>query len=158
MRCATHPDVETNLRCGRCGKPICPKCLVQTVVGARCKDCARLMVLPTYAISRSQYIRATAVSLALAIALGFAWGAIWRQVPFIYINILIAIAVGYVIGELTSRSINRKRGRWPQVIGGGGVILSYVVALLSPWGLFFAYFDLLALSLGVLVVISRLRP
>ena len=48
MRCAYHPDVETNLRCGKCGKAICPKCLVQTPVGARCPDCARLYKLPTY--------------------------------------------------------------------------------------------------------------
>ena len=40
--CATHPSVQTALRCGRCDTPICPKCLVMTPVGARCRACARL--------------------------------------------------------------------------------------------------------------------
>ncbi len=35
MKCATHPEVDTNLRCGKCGKPICLRCLVQTPVGDR---------------------------------------------------------------------------------------------------------------------------
>lgn len=42
MRCALDPDTETNLTCGKCGQPICPKCLVQTPVGARCPQCAAL--------------------------------------------------------------------------------------------------------------------
>src|SRR3989304_4969303 len=33
MQCATHPGVETELRCATCGKPICPDCLVGTPVG-----------------------------------------------------------------------------------------------------------------------------
>ena len=28
MQCATHPGVETELRCATCGKPICPDCLM----------------------------------------------------------------------------------------------------------------------------------
>ena len=38
--CADHPDVETRLRCSRCGRPICPRCSVRTPVGMRCPDCA----------------------------------------------------------------------------------------------------------------------
>jgi len=58
MKCATHPQVETNLRCGKCGKLICPKCMIQTPVGARCLDCARLYKLPTYQVSTKYYLRA----------------------------------------------------------------------------------------------------
>ena len=39
MRCAYHPGTETELTCGRCDKPICPRCLVHTEVGIRCPDC-----------------------------------------------------------------------------------------------------------------------
>lgn len=38
--CARHPKTETLLRCGRCGTPICPRCMVQSGVGIRCPDCA----------------------------------------------------------------------------------------------------------------------
>ena len=83
MRCATHPEVETNLRCGKCGKPICPKCLVQTPVGARCSDCARLHKLPTYHVSTQYYLRAMGSGLGMAIACGVAWGIIGWLIPFI---------------------------------------------------------------------------
>ena len=39
--CANHPDVETSLRCNKCGKPICAKCAVRTPTGYRCKECVR---------------------------------------------------------------------------------------------------------------------
>jgi hypothetical protein len=41
MYCANHPDVETSLRCNKCGKPICAKCAVRTPTGYRCKECVR---------------------------------------------------------------------------------------------------------------------
>jgi membrane associated rhomboid family serine protease len=37
--CDRHPQVETTLRCNRCGKPICPKCAQRTPVGFRCPTC-----------------------------------------------------------------------------------------------------------------------
>ncbi len=40
MRCSRHANIETDLSCGRCGTPICPRCLVQTDVGIRCPRCA----------------------------------------------------------------------------------------------------------------------
>jgi len=39
--CANHPDVETSLRCNKCGIPICAKCAVRTPTGYRCKECVR---------------------------------------------------------------------------------------------------------------------
>ena len=63
MKCATHPEVETNLTCGKCGTPICPRCLVQTPVGARCRKCAGLRRLPTYEIAPQQYLKAVGVAL-----------------------------------------------------------------------------------------------
>ena len=35
MQCAAHPNVETELSCGKCGKAICARCLVHGPVGAR---------------------------------------------------------------------------------------------------------------------------
>jgi len=39
--CANHPDVETSLRCNKCGKPICARCAIRTPTGYRCKECVR---------------------------------------------------------------------------------------------------------------------
>ena len=40
--CSYHPNVETGLRCNKCGKPICVKCARRTPVGYRCPDCIRI--------------------------------------------------------------------------------------------------------------------
>src|SRR5919206_3470939 len=66
--CASHPRVETYLRCGRCDRPICPQCLVQTPVGARCRDCARIRRLPTYDVPPRFLLRGAAAGLAAATA------------------------------------------------------------------------------------------
>lgn len=39
LRCDAD-DVETRLTCAHCGTPICPRCMVRTAVGLRCRDCA----------------------------------------------------------------------------------------------------------------------
>ena len=164
MRCATHPDIETNLRCGKCGKPICPKCLVQTPVGARCPDCAKLYKLPTFRVTKQYYLRAAGTALGMAIVCGLAWGAIRGVMPFIYLNFLLASGVGYAIGKVVSLSVNRKRGTGLAVIAGIGVAISYLVSFLAPWGvplvlfnILYLVIDLLALALGIYVAVTRLR-
>src|SRR5215212_8141275 len=57
LYCANHPNVQTNLRCSRCGKPICARCRVATPVGYRCYDCADVKVVPTYAVDTSYYVK-----------------------------------------------------------------------------------------------------
>ncbi len=37
--CWRHRKVQTRLRCGRCEKPICPKCTRMGPTGARCVEC-----------------------------------------------------------------------------------------------------------------------
>ena len=157
MRCAYHPDVETNLRCGKCGKPICPKCLVQTPVGARCPDCAKLYRLPTYRLSTQYYLRAAGTGLGMAIVCGIVWGVIEWVIPFFSINLLLAPGAGYAIGEVISLSVNRKRGTGLAAIAGIALVISYLVAMFFPWGLRFGLFDLLAIALGIFVAVTRLR-
>lgn len=159
MKCATHPLVETNLRCGKCGKPICPKCLVQTPVGARCPDCARLYKLPTYRVSTKYYLRAVGTALGMAIVSGVIWGVVAMFLRIIFLNILLGAGVGYAIGEVVSLSVNRKRGRGLAAVAGVGVVISYLVSIFLPWGLIFGFhlLDLLAVALGIFVAVTRLR-
>lgn len=160
MRCATHPNIETNLRCGKCGKPICPKCLVQTPVGARCPDCARLQKLPTFRVTPGYYLRAISAAVGMIFGCGAAWGAIRAVMPFVYFNFLLAAAFGFAIGEVVGLSVNRKRSRGLVLIAGTAVAITYLVYIFPPWGLWFARFspfDLLAVALGVYVAIIRVR-
>jgi len=160
MRCAYHPDVETNLRCGKCDRPICPKCMVQTPVGARCPDCAQLYKLPTYRVSTRYYLMAAGTAVGMAIVCGTVWGAIEWAIPLFSLNLLLAPGAGYAIGEVVSRSVNRKRGTGLAIVGGMAVALSYAITFffpgVSPSG-FFILYHLLALGLGIFVAVTRLR-
>ena len=161
MQCATHSEIETNLTCGRCGTPICPKCLVQTPVGARCSKCAGLKRLPTYEIAPQQYLKAVGVGIGSAIVIGIAWGWLWEHVWFF--NFLLAAGAGFAIGELISLSVNRRRGPGLQVIGGFGVALSYIVSNIGLSAgmlvlfVHFSLYDLIVLAVGIFVAVSRLR-
>lgn len=160
MKCARHPDVETDLRCGKCLQPICPKCMVQTPVGARCPKCAALKKLPVYEISTVFYIRAVAAGLATAAVVG----AIWPFVPLGgFFLFFIALVVGYVIGEAVSLAANRKRGTGLQIIAGISVFVSYAVRSLieaPPQSFLHTFADvygLIALVLGIIVAVGLLR-
>lgn len=37
--CYRHPDVATRVHCTRCGRPICPDCMIQAPVGFQCPEC-----------------------------------------------------------------------------------------------------------------------
>ncbi len=168
LRCATHPSVETNLRCGKCGKPICPKCMVQTPVGARCPECARLKKAPTFRVSGQYYLRAAGTALGLAVVIGLVWGIIETYLPFYFFSLIAAMGIGWVIGEAISRSVNRKRGGWLAAIGGTAVVLCYGVSYLVDYlrvgvislDSFDPYriiFSLLTLGAGIYFAVSRLR-
>ncbi len=163
MRCATHPEVETTLRCSKCGKPICPKCMVQTPVGARCPDCARLRKLPTFRINTKYLLIAAATGLGVAMAYGFIWALISSLLDFFYLNLLLAAGSGYAIGEVISLSVNRKRGLKLAIIAGFAVTVSYLVSIFSPWGATFVFtvlrlvLDLVAIAIGIYVAFTRLR-
>ncbi len=161
MKCAYHPDVETNLSCGKCGKPICPKCMVQTPVGARCPDCAKTTKLPTFRLSPKYYLIAAGTALGMAIATGLVWGLLRGFLPYIYVNLIVAGGVGYAVGEVVSRAVNRKRGKWLALIGGVAIPLSYLASI--PFNMMFRYeavfhpLDILAIAIGIFVAVLRLR-
>jgi hypothetical protein len=170
MRCAYHPDVETELRCSKCDKPICPQCMVQTPVGAKCPDCAKLHKLPTYRVSTRYYLVAGGVALGMALACGAAWGTIEWATPFFSLNLLLAPGVGFAIGEVVSLSVNRKRGTGLATVGGLALAASYIfslwlISLLSgisfyqalPLATFNIIYHLIALAFGIFIAVSRLR-
>jgi hypothetical protein len=165
VKCAVHTDVETNLRCGKCGKPICPKCVVQTPVGARCSTCANLKKLPVFEIPKTFYLRAVGAGLGISTALGALWYFIAEQgvLNYVLFEALVAVAVGYAIGEVVSLSVNRKRGRGLQVIGGVCVVISFVVRGLieTPnlefFDMFLNVYLLLALVISVAFAVGRLH-
>lgn len=129
LRCAAHPAVETYLRCGKCDKPICPKCLVYTPVGTRCSSCAQLKALPTYQVGVRHIVLATLAGLSLALVGGVVW-TFFRVGAFFLFWIL--PLYGLLVAEVVSRSANRKRGTVLASIAAASIVLTYIVSRLLP--------------------------
>ncbi len=178
LRCTAHPDVETYLRCGKCDTPICPRCLVQTPVGARCRTCANLRALPQYQVSPERYAKGAGAGVAAAVVLGL----IWSVLPFAgFFGFLIGIGCGMVIGEVMLRATGGRTSTPLKVVAVGCVALAYSVSIgahLAPLlttpgllgagvpagliingmlGALFNPFGLLAVAAGGYAAVQRLR-
>ena len=168
--CYWHPNVETGLSCSRCEKSICPQCMVQAHVGIRCKECGKAAPMPTFDVRAPHYARAAAVAAGVAIAGGVIWWAAGLAILLIIPGILpyllaslFAVPLGYVGGDLISRSVNRKRSNGLAWVAGGAVILALIISLQLPAILnlpgvsFSAFSGLLATGAGVYLAVQRLR-
>lgn len=156
--CARHPQVETYLRCGRCGTPICPRCLVQTPVGSRCPDCANLRRLPTFDVSPAYFARGMAAAALSGLLIGGLWGYVTGGFGFgIFFSFFVGMALGWAISESVSLATNRKRGLGLQVCAVVGVILAFIIqdALAAEFAR--SSGDLIAAGVGVFYAASRLR-
>ena len=156
-RCSFHPDVETGLACGRCGKYICPRCMIQTPVGARCPECARVTKLPTFDVRPSYYFRAVVAGVASAVVSGLLWGVVLSlHVPFL--PWLSAIGVGYVVGEAISVAVNRKRGPGLGVVAGLSIAIAVVTSgFVSSVHLLSNIFGLPTVGMAIFMAVSRVR-
>lgn len=164
--CATHPNVETGLACGRCGRFICPRCMIQTPVGSRCGDCARVRKSPVFDVSGTQYLLASLAAAGFGVILGVVGGILRLEFGhFPFVTGILAAAVGYLMGEVVSRVVNRKRGLGLAIIAGCGVVVAFAAAmgvvLMQSIRYRYDYLDigfaLLFLGLAVYISVSRVR-
>ena len=70
--CPRHSGVETNLRCGQCGVPICPRCMVYAPVGSKCPDCASIGGPAIFKVTQADLIRVGVLGGLVAVAIGVA--------------------------------------------------------------------------------------
>ncbi len=161
IRCARHPNIETGLACGRCGTPICPRCMVMTDVGARCPTCAPRRKLPQFEISPLFLLQGLATALVAGAAVGAAWGLILPDGTLgLLLAFFLGVGVGYAVAEPVSLATNRKLGVPLQIAAALGVGLAYLVRNLVagdgllPSGDIDGY---IATAVAIVVAINRLR-
>ncbi len=70
--CPRHQEVETNLRCGQCSVPICPRCMVYAPVGSKCPDCASIGGPVMFKVTQSDLIKTGMLGGLAAIGIGVA--------------------------------------------------------------------------------------
>ncbi|MFP6593950.1 MAG: hypothetical protein VB860_03100 [Dehalococcoidia bacterium] len=151
--CPRDPQTETNLRCGRCDELICPNCLIQTVVGSRCPDCAKVRTLPMFEVDTGELGKAAAAGFGTAVSLSFLAGfiVVLLQIPFF--GIIIVGAIGWAVGEVVYRASGHKQSRALQWVAGLSVLSSFLV--LTIFGDFTA---ILGLIIGTYYAIQRVKP
>ncbi|MFN7208850.1 MAG: hypothetical protein ACK4P1_00460 [Aggregatilineales bacterium] len=121
--CAVHPDVETALRCNRCGRYMCPRCAVRTEVGYRCRECVYEQQGKFYKATERQQ----ALALAVVFALSLLAGLILPRL-FLLGVLFFSLPTGVAIGELAFRAAGRQRGRYLPQLAVGTVILTALIA------------------------------
>ena len=158
-RCSLHPDVETRLACSRCGTYICPRCMIQTPVGARCGECAMVRKLPTFDVKPAYYFRAAVAGGVVAVVAGIVWALIRLYIPIIgpILSWPLAIGVGYLVGEAISLAANRKRGGGLPVIAGVGMVIAIAASGFWPPLSVHFIFWLLIVGGAFYTAISRVR-
>ena len=171
--CANHPTTATQLRCNRCGKPICSKCAVRTPVGYRCRECVRAQQQVFETASTIDYVTAFIVSGIAGFLAAALLALIQVAIPFGGIlGLFVAPAVGGGVAEIIRRAVRGHRGQHlPTAAVSGAVlgtlpfvlrgVLEFVLGLRGLQGIGWAALGLLwPAAYGFLIVSSlywRLR-
>jgi hypothetical protein len=152
--CANHPNVETMLRCNRCGKPICTRCAVQTPVGYRCRECVGQQQAAFYTGGAADYV----VGGVIALVLGGIAGYVMTLLGAWFFALILGPTIGIGIAEVVRFAVRRRRSRYLWLVVGGGIIVGTLPALLLALG---SLWSLVALGLFLLLAIgaatARLR-
>ena len=157
--CPRDPGTETALRCSRCEEPICPSCLIQSPVGARCQDCAKIVRNPIYTLDSNQLLRAAAAAIIGGIVFGLVWGLILLPFTFnggIIFVIILGVGLGYAFTRVMELATGSKRGPVVVAFALAGMLIAWSMLLFFiPFG--FAVPGLLAVGAGLYFAHQNLR-
>lgn len=160
--CHYHPDIETNVKCNNCGKPICPDDMIFSSVGIKCKECARPVGRMVAGPKPIYYLRGALAGLGTAIAGGIALMILRAIIPFG--GFIFAMILGYALGESISWAARRNTGLGLQIIAGISAVLAFTIGgylfgpvLLGRFFLSLNPFGLLMSGIGIFIAVARLK-
>ncbi len=148
VECPRHAGVETALRCSRCETPICPACLTHTPVGARCRDCARVMRAPVYTHTGTHYLRAMGAALFGGVGMGILWAVILLPFTAGFFSLIVGVGLGYVFTRLVELATGGKRGPLMAIFAIVGIVIAWILMLVLT-DTRFALWGLVAAGVGV---------
>ncbi|MFZ5918284.1 MAG: hypothetical protein ACOYZ7_15180 [Chloroflexota bacterium] len=124
LTCAYHPNVETGLRCNRCGKPICVRCARRTPVGYRCPECIREQQAIFYSAGWLDYVLVVVVGLVTSVVGAAIVGSLG-----IWLAIFLGPAAGGIIAEAARWAARRRRGRYMALMVSGCIVVGALLVL-----------------------------
>jgi hypothetical protein len=156
LTCTVHPNVETSLRCNKCGRPMCSQCAVLTPVGYRCRECVRGQQKVYFNAQPVDPVIQAVIALALGGLAAGLMGLIGLRLGFIgwLIAFWAGSAAGALIADIAHRAVGKRRGRYSWLIVAGGIGLSGLAAALITG---FALTQLIFIATAVSGAVGRLR-
>jgi hypothetical protein len=158
LHCANHPNVETLLRCNRCGKPVCLNCAELTDVGYRCKECIRGVQDIYFNANRSDNIVAFVVALLVTAVAAPIAGFVFRLIPFFFFSLILAVVIGGTAGGILAQiirsAIGRRRGRYLRYYALAGIVVGVLIG--SVLGLLFLGIPTLTLPLIIFAFLAAM--
>ena len=137
MYCVNHPSVETLVTCSACGDPICPDCMVQTPVAAKCSRCAKVPKSALVRLKPDRLALTIISGLVAAVIGGYLFGVIVSAISFF--AVIIAFGLGAGVGEAVSRASGRFRGTqvaaWAAACAALGIVFPFFLRAYGLHGL-----------------------
>lgn len=130
MRCARHPNVETELRCATCGTPICPDCQVTTPVGMKCPECGLAPVPEIYRVSPGALGRAIAAGAVSSMVVGFLALFLPGAAGLLLLFLFATPSVGRMIADVAGWAAGGRRGPVLAAAAAGSCVIG--ILLLAP--------------------------
>ena len=131
--CYYHPNVETLVSCGRCGKPLCPDCVGHGATGVRCKECLRQ---PRHALGLAS-VRQIACGTTLALVVGLALGGVLGLAR--WTDVIAGLVTGFLVATAAYLGSRRHRDSSLQAIAAltavVGVLAAAAISLLPGPGI-----------------------
>jgi hypothetical protein len=130
--------------------------MVQSPVGAKCRDCAKALRSPIYVLKTGQLARAAAASVIGGILMGIVWVLVLLPFTVGFFSIFVGAGLGWVFTRLLQYATNNKRG--PVVVGFAvaGIALAWAMQLFFV-PIRVALFGLVAVGVGVYWAYQNLR-
>lgn len=156
VECPRDPGVETALRCSRCDTPICPKCMIMSPVGARCRDCAKLAKNPIYTLDRTTMAKAAAAAIIGGVVMGFIWGLVLLPFTVGFFSIFLGAGLSFAFTRAMDVATGRKRGPVVAGLAALGIGIAWAMTLLFiPINI--ALYGLVAAGIGIYLCYQNLR-
>ena len=123
--CSFHPGVETEMRCAECERYICPKDMVSTPVGYKCRVCAKP--------ERSQYVVVKPKQFLLAVLAAGAAGILGGLLMAFFGGGFFSLILGFMWGSATAEAARRASGGHREWSIGAAVVVAIGLGVLLGW-------------------------